>query len=192
MNNKLDMIALMLITIAFLGLASSIAFIIGLGDFETTLYSLVSYSYLLGGLLGGLIIHNYEVDYRLNYSTLAIGIIGASILALLAIPVALAGMSIYNLSFSNYTAEKIFLFSQGIAEECIFANYIYAMLNRNEHKILANIATASMFMFMHGLVYQSQTAVLIYVFVARIILNMIYEQGGLGASALAHAIVNIL
>lgn len=185
---KIDVLASTLIIVAMLALAAATVFVTQNERFA--MLATISFSLLAGGLAAGAATHGYEFMQGIREESLFFGFLGVALVAVAQLPALLAGLSIYGLSAIDYTALRLFMISQAVAEEAFFANVVYAFLSKTSVKTVANVGTAAIFMLFHAVVYANQTLVLLAVFFSRLALNFVYDKGGLGASMLAHVVVN--
>jgi len=187
-DSRIDVIGGTLIIMAMLCLS---AFTVFIGqDERLSVLATISMALLAIGIAGGEIIHDYRFENKINPETFLYGFFGISLVALIQIPVMISGISIYGLSALDFKASRLFLIAQAVSEEAFFANVVYAFLKRTSIPQVANVATASIFMIFHSVVYANQTLVLFVVFLSRLALNFIYDRGGLGSSMMTHVIVN--
>ena len=147
---------------------------------------------LLAGVALGSVVHGYAVSYRINWSAVSWGLAGVGFVAMAQLPALLAGLSIYELSASPVDT-VLFLVAQAVAEEAFFANYLYEYFKRTAWTVWhASLSVAIIFTAFHWAVYSQNSLVLLAVFLSRLMLNWIYERGGLTASAITHAVVNFV
>jgi len=190
---KLEVVSISLIALAVLCDALMTTFYIY--DIMFAVLALMSLAFLFGGIGCGLLVHGLPDKnniFALNYNTFFWGSLGVALLAAAQFPLVLMNLSIYNLAVLDPLGIKLFLFAQAVAEECFFAYFLYSYFRKISFPAIGNFACATIFMIMHAAVYNVSTPVLLVVFVSRIILNIIYDLGGLGSSMFAHVIVNLV
>jgi len=190
-GRKLELVSLTLIALAVLCLALMTTFYIV--DLMFAVLAVMSSLFLFGGLILGYMIHKPNVKdmFNVNYNTFIWGALGVALVAIVQMPLLFLRMSIYNLSVLDSLGVRLFLVSQAVAEECLFAYFLYSFLKKVSFPVLANFSCAVIFMLMHAAAFSNQIPVLIVVSISRIILNVIYDLGDLGSSTLAHVVVNL-
>ena len=160
-------------------------------DLNYTILCILGLLVLLSGLSMGSIIHGYSLSYGMDVQGILTGLIGLIFVSLAQLPALLLGLSIYGLS--AVSSSVLFLVSQAVAEEVFFANFLYYYVREMSFsRIHAMVSTAAIFTAFHWAVYSQNSIVLFVVFLSRLSLNYIFEQGGLTASVTTHTIVNFL